>query len=514
MKKRILTLAMALLLAFAAPFMLLQAEEVEGGTLITSISADPTSFNPDWKADDNLWPIAQNIYNRLIKLNNNDEMIPDLAKDYEFSEDGLTLTFNLHEGVKWHDGEDFSADDVVWTYTTMMEEAWFKSDVLQGVESIEAPDDKTVVFNLEYPNVAIISKLGWYGTFILPKHLYEGTDLDTNPANQNPVGTGPFKFESFESGVAVTLVRNEDFFGPTAKLEKVIFSIIPDQNTAYQSFINGEIDYLGTGVPTANIDDLDDNEDYRLYPELWQNRSYLTFNFEDERFQDVRVRQAIAMAMDQEGMQERAGGGGSLPAKTMISPLQTEFVDESITMPERDLEGAKALLEEAGYEADANGVYMNLTLDTFSSFEDLAAVVQANLREAGIEVTLNVMEYAAWSDKVKDAMNFELTMLAGYQGPDVSGVNARVRTDGSSNIGKYSNPELDALLDQGIQVSDVEERREIYVQVQQIMKDDMPIVLLIDNGGKFPIPNYLQDTPHERLEDAASSEFTYTYFVE
>ena len=210
MKKRLLTFVLALIM-LALPVVSLQAEGNEGGTLVISSAGDPTSFNPDYKSDDNLWPMAQNIYNRLIKLTTEDSLIPDLAESYEFSDDGLTLTFHLHEGVKWHDGEDFTADDVVWTYTTMMEESWFKADALQGVESIEAPDDLTVVFNLEYPNVAIISKLGWYGTFILPRHLYEGTDLATNPANQNPVGTGPFKFESYESGVAVTLVRNDDF---------------------------------------------------------------------------------------------------------------------------------------------------------------------------------------------------------------------------------------------------------------------------------------------------------------
>ena len=220
------------------------------------------------------------------------------------------------------------------------------------------------------------------------------------------------------------------------------------------------------------------------------------------------------MGCDRPGIQERAGGGGSVYAETFISPLQTDYVDESIKMPDRDIEGAKALLEDAGYEADENGVYFETTLDTFTGFDDVAVVFQANMREIGVEVELNIIEYAAWAEKVKDARNFELPMLAGYQGPDVSGVNPRVRTGASSNTGGYSNPELDELLDEGLKESDLEKRREIYVEVQKIMQEDMPLVLLVDNGGKFPIPTYLADAPDDRPDVAASSEFTYTYFVD
>ena len=143
-------------------------DTVKGGTFVIGAGGSPSMFNPDYRSDDNLYPIAQNIFNRLIKLTNYDTVIPDLAESYEFSEDGKTLTFHLHEGVKWHDGVDFSSEDVKWTYDTMMEEQWFKATVLESVESIECPDANTVVFNLTVPDVTIVSKLGWYGTIILP----------------------------------------------------------------------------------------------------------------------------------------------------------------------------------------------------------------------------------------------------------------------------------------------------------------------------------------------------------
>ena len=203
-------------------------------TLVMVTTTEPQSFNPDFKSDDGAWPINQNIFNRLVKLGANTTINMDLAESYEFSEDGMTLTFHLHEGVKWHDGEPFSSEDVKWTYDTAIAEKWSKSDSLANIESIECPDENTVVMNLKTPDVSIISKLAWYGTFIMPKHIYEGTDTATNPANQQPIGTGPFKFVSYEPGVAVTLERNEDYFGDVAKAKTLKFAIISDQNTLWE----------------------------------------------------------------------------------------------------------------------------------------------------------------------------------------------------------------------------------------------------------------------------------------
>lgn len=482
----------------------------KGGTFVIGVSGDPTSFNPDYKSDDYLWPIAQNIYNRLIKLTSTDSVIPDLAESYEFSEDGLTLTFHLHEGVKWHDGVDFTSEDVKWTYDTMMEQEWFKATTLESVESIECPDDNTVVFNLKNPDVTIISKLGWYGTFILPKHLYEGQDPATcDAALNNPVGTGPFKFESYEVGVGTTLVKNEDFWGDEPNPDKLIFAIYTDQDSMYQAFLNDEIDVV-QGVPTANVGDLDDDPDYRTVSKLYQNRTYITFNFDDADFGKVEVRKAVQLAVDRQGIYDRVGSGGAL-AEYYVSPLQTDYVDENYKEPDRDVEAAMELLEEAGYTKDADGYYLHATMDVFEdgNFADIAQIVKSNLAEAGIDLTINMMEYAAWSDKVMTSKNFTITMLAGYQGPDISGLAGRIQTGSTSNVGGYSNEKVDELLAESNTLSDTTERAKCFSEIQKIMSEEVPMILLLENGSTIPLKGDIVGQPEENPDKAASSEYTY-----
>lgn len=489
-------------------------ETVKGGTFVIGAGGDPTSFNPDYKADDNLWPIAQNIYNRLIKLANGDGVIPDLAESYEFSEDGKTLTFHLHEGVKWHDGVDFTSEDVKWTYDTIIAEQWFKATSLEAIESIECPDANTVVMNLKAADVTIISKLGWYGTFILPKHLYEGQDPATcDAALKNPVGTGPFKFESYESGVGVTLVKNEEFWGDEPNPDKLIFAIYTDLDAGYQAFLNGEVDYLYS-VPTANVGDLDNDPDYRIFQALWQNRTYITFNFEDPDFSKVEVRKAIQLAVDRQGIYDRVGGAGQR-ADYYVSPLQVDYVDENYKQPERNIEEAMALLESAGYTKDADGFYLHATMDVFESgnFGDMAQIIKANLAEAGIDLTINLIEYAAWSDKVMTNKNFSITMLAGYQGPDISGLAGRIQTGASSNVGGYSNARVDELFALSNAEPNTAKRAEYYSEIQSIMDEEVPMILLLENGTKYPVKNSIVGTPYDVPEKAAASEYTYLAFV-
>ena len=487
----------------------------EGGTFVIGASGDPQSFNPDYLSDDYLWPIAQNMFNRLVKLTTEDTVIPDLAESYEFSEDGMTLTFHLREGVKWHDGVDFTSADVKWTYDTIIAESWNKSTSLESVESIECPDDNTVVFNLKTPDVTIISKLGWYGLFILPQHLYEGQDPATcEAATTDPVGTGPFKFESYETGVGVTLVKNEDYWGDEPNPDELIFAIYSDQDSMYQAFLNGEIDIMGSSVPVANVGDLDGNDAYRTFTQLAQNRTYITFNFSDPDFSKVEVRKAIELAIDREGIFTRVGGAGAA-SEYYVSPLQTDYVDESITIPDRNVEEARALLESAGYTLDADGYYLHATLDGFESgnFSDIAQIVKANLAEAGIDLTINMMEYSAWGDKVKVNQNFSITMLAGYQGPDISGLAGRIQSDGSSNFGGYSNERVDELFALSNVETDVTQRAAYYSEIQQIMADEVPMVFLLENGGEYAFPNNVLGTPYDLPELAASSEYTYLAFT-
>lgn len=476
-------------------------------TFISNTSNEPQSFHPNRTSDDGAWPVNQNIFNRLVKLNAYNTYVPDLATDWEFTNDGKTLTFNLHDNVVWHDGTKFTSEDVKYTFDTMIAEAWQHSSSFASVDSIDTPDDNTVVFNLKNADSSIISKLSWYGTFIVPKHVYDGTDTATNPANQNPIGTGPFKFDKYESGVAVTLKRNDDFFGDDIDVETLIFRIIPDESTLYQAFINGEVDYLGS-LPTANVDSLDGDDNYEIIQSLGINRTYVTFNFADEDFGKVEVRQAVAYALDQQSVYDRVGGAGA-KAESLISPVFTDYVDPSVKLPETDTAKAIELLEGAGYTKNANGYYIEADFDYFVSgnFGDIAAIVAANLEKVGIKLKLNALEMSAWQTKVMDNSDFAMTMLAGYQGPDVSGVDNRVKSTGSTNLAGYSNPALDEALTKGAQASTIEDRKPFYVEAQKIMLEDLPIIQILDNGYKTPIKKEFTGTPYQD-KTKASGEFS------
>lgn len=476
-------------------------------TFIANTTQEPQSFHPNRVSDDGAWPINQNIFNRLVKLNAFNEFVPDLAKDWEFSDDGLTLTFNLHDNVTWHDGEPFSSADVKYTYDTMLAESWAHANSLSTVESIDTPDENTVVFNLKNADSSIVAKLSWYGTFILPKHIYEGTDHATNPANQSPIGTGPFKFVEYEPGVAITLERNDDFFGGDIDVKTLIFRIIPDESTLLQAFKTGEIDYISS-LPNANINDFDDDDNYEVIQSLGINRTYVTFNLEDEDFGNVAVRRAVAHALDQQSVYDRVGGAG-VKAEYLISPVFTDYVNDDYKLPETNIDRAIELLEEAGYTRNADGYFIEATFDYFVSgnFGDIASIVAANLEKAGIKLTLNALEISAWQQKVMDDKDFSITMLAGYQGPDVSGVDNRVKTTGSTNIAGFSNAELDEALSLAVQFSDVADRKAYYDEAQRIMAEELPMVFILENGYKTPVSKSFDGTPYQD-KTKASSEFS------
>ncbi|MDR1795145.1 MAG: ABC transporter substrate-binding protein [Erysipelotrichaceae bacterium] len=469
----------------------------------------PQTFHPDIQVDDYAYPINLNVYNKLIKLTAANTVLPDLAYDWEFAPDGSSLTFYLQEGVKWHDGEPFTSADVKWTYDMMKQENWNSALAMASVSSIECPDDYTVVFNLDYVDASILYRLSWYGTDIMPKHIYEGTDTATNPANEAPIGTGPFKFESWEKGVAVTLVKNPDFWGPEPEIDKLVFQEIVDQTTAYQAFINGEIDYLGS-MPTENLFDLVDNPNYTLVDVPQIQRVYISFNMKDELTSQLAVRKAIALAIDQADITNRVGGV-SLQGHYFISPMFADYIDDRYTVPETDLEEAVRVLEEAGFTKDSDGYYFTINFDFFQqkNYVDVAQVIQGNLAKVGIKVVLNLQEISAWQQKVMADDDFQMAMNAGFQGPDVSGINNRLMTDGNVNIPNYSNPEFDALCTEGVKYFDVEDRKYYYSEIQRIMSEDLPMLIVFDEVYRYPLKAEFTGYPLTTSDKAGSGEWTY-----
>lgn len=490
-----------------------------GGTILIGQSAEPITLNPDGKTDGSMDIIAQNVFSRLMKTNNNEEIIPDLATGYTVSEDGLTYTFTLPENVKFHDGEPLTSDDVQFTFETILEQQCFAATSLANVESVSCPDDYTVVFQLKQMDARFLSTLAYNGVYILPRHVYEGQDWMGDDSMQTPVGTGPFRFGEWQKGVSITLERNPDFFrGPELPyLDSVIYSYIADTNTAMQSFYNGELDVLGIIAPSSELENMQNNSALINFKTIYPSRFYLCFDMTREPFNDLNFRLAVAHAIDSDDIVNRAMGGIGQKATTYVTPLYAWAcnTDPEAAVPAYDLDKAKSYMEQTGLTKDADGFYLHLELDTYNyePFPDMSQVIKNQLAEIGIDVKINMLEYAAWDEKVAQQKNYDVTLYGGYQGPDVAAISEFVGTGGMFNFGNYSNPKVDELLAQGAAQPTNELRAPYYKELQAVMAQDVPIILISEWLGYSPAYSYVKNHPYsdEAVGKCAYAEYTYCW---
>ncbi len=482
---------------------------VEGGTFVVAIPSEPGAYIPSFGNPNEGYIVVQNIMNKLVKLNVDNEVVPDLAESWEFSEDGKTLTFHLHEGVKWHDGVDFTADDVVFTFQKAIETKGFASDFLSKLVEIKAPDENTVELVLPEPDVSILGRLAWMGTYIMPKHLYEEGDVLENPTNQSPIGTGPFKFVEQVPGESITIERNDDFFGEKAHLDKVIFRVIPDQMAAHQAWLAGEVDNNRLGVPAAEMDTVKDMDGVISFPMDFPNMAGILFNMQEGIFTDVRLREAIAYAIDAQDLLTRVYKDEGTVAKYFIPYQFAWAINEDATLPEYDPEKAMELIEEAGYEKDEDGFYFTVTVDTYPGWDNFVPVLKAQLEKCGIKLEHNSMDDPTYDAKILEDFDFEMTLLGGYIGPDVSDIDAKFGTDGGMNYGRYSRKEVDELLAAGLKETDPEKCAEIYKEVQGYLREDLPMVFFRNFGYTGFLKDYIKGHPSTESRKT-SSEYELT----
>ncbi len=490
-----------------------------GGTILIGQSAEPITLNPNGKTDGSMDIIAQNVFSRLMKTNNNEEVIPDLATGYTVSEDGLTYTFTLPENVKFHDGEPLTSDDVQFTFETILEQQCFAATSLANVESVTCPDEYTVVFQLKQMDARFLCTLAYNGVYILPRHVYEGQDWMGDDSMQTPVGTGPFRFSEWQKGVSITLERNPEFFrGPELPyLDSVIYSYIADANTAMQSFYNGELDVLGIIAPSSELENMQNNSALINFKTIYPSRFYLCFDMTRAPFDDLNFRLAVAHAIDSDDIVKRAMGGIGQKATTYVTPLYAWAcnTDPEAAVPAHDLDKAKSYMEQTGLTKDAGGFYLHLELDTYNyePFPDMSQVIKNQLAEIGIDVKINMLEYAAWDEKVAQQKNYDVTLYGGYQGPDVAAISEFLGTSGMFNFGSYSNPEVDELLAQGASQPTNEQRAPYYKELQAVLAQDVPIILISEWLGYSPAYSYVKNHPYsdEAVGKCAYGEYTYCW---
>ena len=479
-----LTTAAALALATS-----LSAEEpVSGGTLNAVIQPEPPGLMLGLVQNGPTQMVAGQIYESLLRYDKDLNPMPSLAKEWTKSEDGLTYTFTLQDDVVWHDGEPFTSADVVFSVDTFLRETHARLRAsLVHVESIEAPDDKTVVFTLKQPFGPFLGIFEAGTMPMIPKHIYEGTDYANNPANNTPIGTGPFKFNEWERGSYIHLVKNEDYYmDGKPYLDEIYYQVIPDAASRAVAFETGKVDLLpGGSVENFDIPRLTAMDNVCYTNDGWEffgPHSWMWLNMHEGPMADKNLRKAVMHSLNREFARDALWNGNGTIAKGPVSSV-TRFHEPNTPDISYNPEKAKEYLAASDYDGETIRI---LPLPYGETWQRWAEATKQNLADVGIESEIVATDVAGWNQKVGD-WDFDLAFTYLYQyGDPALGV---ARTYISSNIAKgspwnnvsgYVNEEVDKLFAEAAVQADDAKRQELYTEVQNIVVDDVPVAWMLE----------------------------------
>ena len=456
----------------------------EGGTLVIASSQVPRHLNGAVQSGIATAVPSTQIFASPMRYDENWEPQPYLAKSWEVSEDGLSVTLHLVDNATFHDGKPVTSEDVAFSIMTIKENHPFKS-MFAPVEAIETPAPLTAVIKLSQPHPALLLAMSPALAPILPKHIYgDGQDIKSHPANSAPVGSGPFMLEEFTAGEAIVLKKNPNFFiEGRPKLDEIIIRIIKDPSALLIAMENGEADIYPFMAGAQEINRLSKVDGLEVTAEGYAAVgpiNWLAFNTESPKLSDVRVRQAIGYAIDRDFITKALHRGVSTPQRGPIIE-SSPFFDPSIEAYDVDLDKANALMADAGF-----GDGMELTIDYIpgpkEQQQSVAEYMKSQLKKIGIDVTVRAApDFPTWAGRV-GGHDFELSMDVVFNcGDPVIGVHRTYLSDNIvkgviwSNTQSYANPKVDDLLNAAAIELDMEKRKALYAEFQQIVAQDLPI---------------------------------------
>ncbi|MBY4595752.1 ABC transporter substrate-binding protein [Ottowia caeni] len=494
-RRVVLSMACAASMMGIALPVLAQSQPVHGGVLTAILFPEPPSLNLALQQVQGTQMVAGKIYESLLQYSKKLEPMPSLAASWTVSPDRLTYTFNLQKGVKWHDGKPFSSADVVFTYKEILANTARTRTLMENVADLSAPNADTVVFKLKKPYSAFLFAHDIGGGAILPKHLYQGTELSKNEYNNAPVGTGPFKFVKWVRGSHVELAKNTDYWRKGLPyLDGITYRVIPDaasrrlaieQGTVLQA-IPGDVD----PVDIARVSKLPHLKTSMDGGEYWSTMNWVEFNTAVAPMNDKRFRQAVMHAVDRQFLLDKIVFG---QGKVSTGPIHhnTRFYDSNVKKYNFDPKKAVALLDEMGLKPDAKGVRANvnfIALPYGENYRRQAEYFKMSLAKVGIVVNLESADVGAWVRRVGNH-DYHMAGNGVFQyGDPAIGV---ARTYISSNIKKglmfsntsqYSNPKVDELFAKAAEAPDAE-RQALYTQIQQQIVEDVPVMWMYDTLG-------------------------------
>ena len=446
-------------------------EPVKGGEITIGIAQDlDDSLDPHQTVAAGTREVLFNIFEGLVKPNSDGEMIPAVAEKYTLSEDGTTYTFTLREGVKFHNGQTVTAEDVVYSINrcAAVPEGQEKPLVaaFSAVKSVEALDEKTVAVTIAQRDLEFIS----YMTAAIIPADYENQD----PA---PVGTGPFRFVSRTPQQDFVMERFEDYWGAPAWLDKVTYKICENADALVMNLNGGSID-LCAHLTSAQASQL--NQNFQVLEGTMNLVQAIYLNNQAKPFDNQLVRQALCYAIDRQGIMDMVADGHGTAVGSSIYPAFTKyFLPELVDKYPHDVAKAKELLAQAGYP---DGFDMTISVpNNYQPHMDTAEVVAEQLREAGINVTIQPVEWSTWLDTIYNGRQFQATVV----GVDAANMTARAMlerftSDHAKNFINYNNPAYDALFQKAINAQDEAGQTDLYKQMETMLADTAANVYIQD----------------------------------
>ena len=475
------------------------------GQVVIGLSQEPTVFHPlmaGIEVDEGVW---WSLYDPLWGVDPKGNFVPHLVTEVPsvenggISDDGKSWHIKLREGVKWHDGTPFTAEDVKFSLD-LINNPKFRAGRRSGheyVRDVTVVSPTEVTWKMAQPYAPYMSILAW--TFIVPKHIADAPDPNTSTLNTSPVGTGAFKWSDRQPGDHITLVANTNYYGKGPYLERVTYKYIPDLTVLYTQFRTGEVDYTGIqGITVDHYAEAKTLSDRKVVVGASAFVESIMLNLGKPVFQDKAVREALYAAMDRKSVIDAVYYGLPLPTESYM-PRQSPAFDASLPVNEYDPAKAKQILDSAGWKPGAGGVrekdgvrleFTNSTTAGNHVREQAQQLLQQNWKEIGVAMTIKNMPPAVvWGDYFMQSQ-FDSVMVAWHfsagADPDVSAFfsshSIPAKGGAGNNAMQYSNAEVDKLLTLGAATPEMAKRKQIYVQVQSIVRGDLPLLPLFNNA--------------------------------
>ena len=475
---------------------------------VAAITNDPGHLNPAITTNGGVHTAAGLLYDGLLSYDDSLAPKPALATRWEVEDGGARYRFHLRQGVRWHDGRPFGAADVAYTYKEVLLKYHARSRASLGpaLADVVAVDDSTVEFRFRRPYAPLLQQLDVSEGPIIPKHLFAGTDPLRNPVNTHPVGTGPYRFVSYQPNGEIRYAANRDYFGGAPAVATVVLRPIPDPATQVVALEAGEVDWL-FGIPGPERARLRRNTNIKfsqsaISPGGGNCITTLGFNLDRPWARDLRVRKAIAHAINRPQIVERVLFGEGRAADAPISSRIAFAHASGLPIPPWDTVRAAALLDSAGWRRNDAGTRSSrgvrgvkdgtpfvIDFKVLPAQTNYGDLIRAQLRAVGIDVRVQPLEQVVFSQTVFTARDFDLGIGAYCNGTDPEIgvrrmlVSSNVAPIPFSNMAGYRNPVVDSLFERAASALDIDQRRRFYREIQEIVVRDQPYVWLVETLG-------------------------------